>query len=115
MVNDIKPGDLVALVRGHACVLGEVGGIPFEVESVYRTLAPWARFVCNICGHRENAVATRYVVDPRGNTLPLSWLTRFAPLIDIEILEQEVEVLRRYAAAICDDARVKRSPSTRRS
>jgi hypothetical protein len=72
MGTAIKKDDLVALVRGHACALDRWAAYPFEVGRIHRTLVPWAKFVCNRCAHKENALATRYALDPRGNTLPLN-------------------------------------------
>jgi|KBSMisStandDraft_5_1062788.scaffolds.fasta_scaffold01547_3 hypothetical protein len=90
--DDIKPGDLVAVVRGHQCVINAVGGIPFEVDCVHRVTITGVSFICVRCGHAEAAGGVRFVLDRRGNTLPLPWLKKFPPLEVPEVFERDEKV-----------------------
>jgi hypothetical protein len=78
--NGITTGDLVAVVRGHSCIVNSVGGIPFTVRKVESVLTPGAHFVCQRCKYEQSADGVQFVSDRHGNVVPLSWLKKFPPL-----------------------------------
>ena len=90
--NEIEQGDLVAVVRGHACTLDAVGGIPFGVERIHQVITPGVYFVCQRCGFAQRARGVRFVCDPRGNSLPLPWLKKFPPLDECESIDVNVQL-----------------------
>lgn len=78
MGEPIAKGDLVMIVRGHACITAMVGGIPFRVTEIIAQKGGGWR--CEHC-HRYNIApddkfAARW--EERGNA-PLSWLIRIDP------------------------------------
>lgn len=89
MANEaIEVGDLVAVVRGHECVINQIGGIPWTVASVTRHTGH-GRLRCDYCGYAwpvDGMVAAEnahYIV-------PVAWLKKFPPLDALTETEQSV-------------------------
>lgn len=77
----ISVGDLVQVVRGHSCELGEVG----RVEA----LQTWRWWSCAHCGEGEygSVFAAKVGTDPADGVAtgyPVSWLKRIPPLEELE-------------------------------
>ena len=87
--HDIQRGDLVAVVRGHECIVNSVGGIPFTVRQVETLAVPGVFLVCQQCRYAKRAAGVRYVCDEHGNYLPLSWLMKFPPVEEPGTVEDE--------------------------
>jgi hypothetical protein len=85
-LNLIAPGDVVQVVRGHACDLGKTDTV---IE-----LATWPMWYCPQCQRRERgefvvAVTSRGQLPLGDGGYPLPWLRRFRPLGEL-IGEQRV-------------------------
>ena len=91
-VNGIKVGDMVFIVRGHACALERCGGIPYTVlDIIPQTGGGWA---CPRCGEYNIAPsemwAAKLVEGVSG--IPLGWLLKIDPPADSETTEQPKEI-----------------------
>lgn len=82
MTKPIQPGDLVMVVRGHACILGRVGVVESEVyvESVH----------CG-CGWRMINIGP-LVETTWCDGVPVSWLKRIDPPAEHERVETDEKV-----------------------
>jgi hypothetical protein len=76
----ISVGDLVVVVRGHVCDLGET----FIVTRIDRWSGGW---VCTKCGEEsdDDYVGASPSTDPMDrHCVPLPWLKRIPPLSELE-------------------------------
>lgn len=92
--ESINTGDLVAVVRGHACVLQEIGGIPFRVYQMRHNEG--GQYKCNICHAWETHTETCVGMGP--NLIPVSFLKKFPPLADPEAELRDMRAPEEIAA-----------------
>ena len=84
MSEQIKIGDLVMVVRGHACLLARFGGVPFTVTAIHQAVN--GGWYCPKCrthyagGDEPGAQPDFYKKGPAG--IPLSWLKKIDPPAD---------------------------------
>lgn len=89
--NRINVGDLVAVVRGHECLVRRCGGIPFVLKAIH-TLHPLARgYDCAMCGERNVIASREYVDAPASCYAPIAWLKKYPPLSDGESIDALME------------------------
>lgn len=89
----IKAGDWVMVVRGHGCVVHEIGGIPFTVSAVSNSGAH--NFRCARCGKDPVHGPSDFAEVPYGLgpwRIPVSWLKKLDPDAERETLETRKEV-----------------------
>lgn len=88
-MKPIAPGDLVAVVRGHACDIGLV----YRVRGVYNLTGMW---ICWTCKARSNADHGKpwatWDKSGRGAGAPLSWLQKIEPK-SVKARETKKEVM----------------------
>lgn len=89
MAEPIKVGDLVMVVRGHACTIDDFGGIPFRVTAIRRLRL--SVYCCRRCG-TDGIHAGPYYVPHEGAGIPFEWLKRIPPLTEPETVERRDEV-----------------------
>lgn len=88
-MSEIRAGDLVMVVRGHACMLAHAAGIPFVVDAIgHDGLANWR---CSRCGAEKLGTFPRYVRF-RGAHVPLEYLLRIDPPATIESIPIDEEL-----------------------
>jgi hypothetical protein len=85
-LNQIGPGDVVQVVRGHDCDLGKTASV--------LELVAWSSWYCPQCKRREHgefvvAITSRGPLPLGDGGYPLPWLRRFRPLGEL-IGEQRV-------------------------
>lgn len=82
----IAVGDLVMVVRGHACVVARYGGIPWRVtEIVPQEGGGWQCTRCKTRDHAPNDLfGARRSRSKKGASCPLSYLKRIPPLDELE-------------------------------
>ena len=85
MTEPIKVGDLVMVVRGHACIVARIGGIPFTVLAFMPQIG--GGWHCSVCNERD--IAQSDLIGARllrhaDHGIPLSWLKRIPPLAELE-------------------------------
>lgn len=85
----IGVGDLVAMVRGHECVMNVYGGIPFTVTSIDITHDPDDCFWCYRCRFTMPAEGIAFVYGLKDEPIPMTWLRKFPPLALPRIIEKE--------------------------
>lgn len=89
MEKPISVGDLVMVVRGHACTVSAFGGLPVRVGEIR---APYGKsWDCARCGGKKVAPTSPYVPH-NGAALPLPWLKRIPPLDELEDVKRDETV-----------------------
>jgi hypothetical protein len=82
MSEPIKAGDLVMVVRGHACVLAVIGGIPFAAPAILQS-EHCGLWKCRRCAARDIPGGKPYVSmpiqDAKTVDIPVSWLLKIHP------------------------------------
>lgn len=85
MSTDIKPGDLVVVVRGSPC--GHTNNLIGKVFTVLGIHPVGAR--CTDCGFKILMPCAMYRA---GCAVPFAWLKKIPPLADIETVKREEEI-----------------------
>ena len=92
MDRPIQVGDLVMMVRGHACLLQAIGGMPFTVA---RIVPPYdGGWHCGKCGMSyagPNAPAAFALINNSPQYCPIPWLKRIDPLSEPVSIEHRLE------------------------
>lgn len=83
-MSDIKVGDLVQVVRGHPCDLGNVG--------VVLDIHTWPLWSCPKCGKYESGPFVGATLHFPFSGAPLSWLKRIPPLSELEGEKRDEEI-----------------------
>lgn len=86
----ISVGDLVMVVRGHACVVQYLGGIPWTVDEIVTQKG--GGWQCGKCGGRNIYPHGLLAAQNDHFTIPLDFLKRIPPLSELEGEKRDEEI-----------------------
>lgn len=90
--NDIAPGDLAFIIRGH-CAAQEAVWLGRIVK--VKSLIPDADLYCVCCLCGDSYAQLALITFPEGgdDPYPVAWLRKIEPLADDEAIEREAETV----------------------